>query len=826
MKVYSLLYKTANNLKTFIVNNKLDADKKQLVLIHTDKLLKDDIALIIKLIGKLLPKAVIVGCSVGGILYKGQSLSGETLISILDCNSSEITTASICIKDGANYKSPSALADEILAELGGADDSFMFAYYTPNYPYMSQAVYYLNANARNLKLIGGGAYSVKGDLYNTPAYVIHDSETKEDSIVVAKLKSPALISTQVMVTGIRAVGRTYKVTKSSEHRIREIDGHPARQWLNFMVGEEYLNQDQEIIHAIPLVRNGEGNLGLNFNCVSDEFTKEPLGGDLFVFDEVKEGEEVTAGYIDPNKTSAALEPFCNKLIDSPAEALFGYSCLTRRNILHNCAQWELRPFTATQIAGAFLAGELVYDGNACRYSNSAFTVAALSEDESAKINLNLSTIKDRDSLQFDNLPLVNYLFSTANAELKNEINDSRQRLAEQMVTDSATGLPNLTKFMYDSDACGYNALCLFSLKNESVIRVFHKKESYVYYIESVADACRQLLGENYKIYRYNELSVIAAAHVKDKQPFVEDMQNVLSALGKKKDKSHQAIYEMSIVFGEEDLLNKIELTYINLHKSEKYVLINDDNSKNLVKEMQLLQVINDAITNSRVIPYYQGIVNNKNNKIEICESLMRLTDKDGKIYMPGEFLPVAKEYKLYDKLSYLMIESVLDEAPKHSFAVSINLNVCDVYNQETVNMIFEKLKKTPHPEKIIFEIVESEDITDYVYFKAFTDRIHSLGAKIAIDDFGSGYSNLMHILRIDLDYIKITGEIIKDICNDKTCRDFVNMISSWANIYKRKVIAEYVENENIQRRLKKYRVNYSQGYLFSRPGRLEEKTKT
>ncbi|MGN0804682.1 MAG: EAL domain-containing protein [Candidatus Coproplasma sp.] len=824
MKVYSLLYKTANNLKTFIVNNKLDPAKQQLVIIHTDKLIKEDIAPISKLIQKLLPKANIIGCSVGGILYKGQSLNGETLISILDCNSSEIKTAVISIKDGENYKSPSALTNEILEQLGGGDDSFMFAYYTPNYPYMSQAVSLLNANAHSLRLIGGGAYSVKGDLYGTPSYVIHNSDTAEDSIVFAKLNGPNLFSTQVTVTGIRAVGRRYKVTKSSEHRIYEIDGQPARKWLNFMVGEEYLNKDPDIIHAIPLVRNGEGGLGLNFNCTLDELTKEPLGNDLFVFDEVREGEFVTAGFIDPNDTSAELEPFCNKLIDSPVEVLFGYSCLTRRNVLHNCAQWELRPFTATQIAGAFLAGELVYDGKACRYSNSAFTVAGLSEDNNAKINLNLTTIKDRDLLQFDNLPLVNYLFSTANAELKNEINDSRQKLAEQMVTDSATGLANLTKFMHDSETCGYNALCLISLKNESVIRVFHKKESYVYYIKSVADTCKQLLSDDYKIYRYNELSVIVASHVKDKQPFVEDLQNVLATLGKKKDKSHQAIYEMSIVFGEEDLLNRIELTYINLHKSDKYVLINDDNSKTLVKELQLLEVINDAISNNNVIPFYQGIVNNKNNKIEICESLMRLTDKDGKIYMPGDFLPVAKEYKLYDKLSYLMIERVLDEAPKHSFAVSINLNVSDVYNQETVNMIFEKLKKTPRPDKIIFEIVESEDITDYTYFKAFTDRIHSLGAKIAIDDFGSGYSNLMHILKIDLDYIKITGEIIKDICNDKTCRDFVNMISTLANVYKRKVIAEYVENESIQRRLKKYRVNYSQGYLFSRPGRLEDKT--
>ncbi|MGN1102016.1 MAG: EAL domain-containing protein, partial [Huintestinicola sp.] len=55
--------------------------------------------------------------------------------------------------------------------------------------------------------------------------------------------------------------------------------------------------------------------------------------------------------------------------------------------------------------------------------------------------------------------------------------------------------------------------------------------------------------------------------------------------------------------------------------------------------------------------------------------------------------------------------------------------------------------------------VESEEVTDYQYIKEFADRIHEKNAKIAIDDFGSGFSNLMHIIRIDADFLKIDGEI-------------------------------------------------------------------
>lgn len=822
MRVYSLLYKNLKNLKSFVNNNQLIDTKKYLIIIHTDDLSKGEIAPLLRELGSILPTAEIVGCSVGGIIYKGESLSDKTLITIVDLYDTDVKTTSVRLKNEDGYRSPDKVADDILYFLGGASDSFLFTYYSPAYPYVSQLVEEMNKRCVNFQMIGGGAYSVTDDLAKDPAYIVHNDFIAEDFIVVAKLKGKLLIHNQAAITGIKSVGRTYRVTKSKEHRLIEIDGQPAKQWLNYLVGEEYLKKDKNIIHALPLVNKKFENLGLNFHYDYDDLTGEPLGGDLFVFDEVKENDFLTAGYIDPASTVTALGPFCEKIGSSPAEALFAYSCLTRRFVLHNCAKWELNAFTSTVVSGAFLAGELVFDGTACRYSNSAFTVATLSEDPNATVNLNLSTLQDDSALQFDNLPLVTYLFSTANSELKNEISESKQQLAEQMVTDQETGLANLAKYVYDAKHKTFNALCLLSLKNENVIRVFLNKDVYSSYVTTAANGCKQLFGAGYGVYRYGELSVLIAANTPDKDKFVSDMKKLKAELDAIKHKSYQPIYEMSIVFGEDDLLNKVELTYVNLHKGNGDLLINsDDDNNDFKKEMNLLQVINDAISYKRVIPYYQGIMNNKTHEIEIYESLMRIADKDGKIYMPGDFLPVAKEYKLYDRLSQMMIEKVLDDAPKHPFTTTINLNTSDIYNQSTLKIIFDKLKNSECPEKIIFEIVESEAITDYAYLKTFTNKIHKLGAKIAVDDFGSGYSNLMHVLRIDLDFIKITGEIVRDANSDPSCREFINMISSWANTRDKKVIAEFVENESIQRILKRNKVDYSQGYLFSKPALID-----
>jgi len=448
-----------------------------------------------------------------------------------------------------------------------------------------------------------------------------------------------------------------------------------------------------------------------------------------------------------------------------------------------------------------------------------FSVSALAEDPDTAVNLNLEALSDRSSLQFDNLPLITYLFSTANSELENEINENRQKLAEQLVTDPETGLPNLTGYVYDSQDGKYNALCLLSLKNESVIRVFLDKTNYSSYVKTAADACKHFFGGGYEVYRHGELSMLIAANVANKDVFIANMKKLEGYLSETTyEGTYRPIYEMCIAFGDDNLLKKVELTTVNLHKgSGDFLVYSLEDNLNFKKEFALLEVINDAITHKRVIPYYQGIRNNKTKKIDIYESLMRIADKDRRIYYPGDFLPVAKEYNLYDQLSQMMIEKVLDDSAKHTFSVTLNLNTSDLYNQNILHVIFSKLKTLKHPERLIFEIVESEGIDDYDYLKTFTDKIHGLGAKIAVDDFGTGYSNLIHLLRIDLDYIKITGDIVKEVKTDSSCRDFINMISTWANSRDKKVIAEFVENKDIQRIIKRNKVAYSQGYLFSKP---------
>jgi EAL domain-containing protein (putative c-di-GMP-specific phosphodiesterase class I) len=189
--------------------------------------------------------------------------------------------------------------------------------------------------------------------------------------------------------------------------------------------------------------------------------------------------------------------------------------------------------------------------------------------------------------------------------------------------------------------------------------------------------------------------------------------------------------------------------------------------------------------------------------------------------LPKDFLGVARSFGLlYDSLSLIMIRKVFERfQDEEDKAVSINIGIRDIQNPEILDYIYDTLSTMKHPENFIFEFLENEDVEDYNDLVTFVDKIHELGGLISIDDFGNGYSNLQHILSIHSDFIKIDGSIVRNCCVDKESENLVALITGWKSLSARnvKIIAEFVENEEIQKMMEIYNIDFSQGYLFSKP---------
>jgi len=195
-----------------------------------------------------------------------------------------------------------------------------------------------------------------------------------------------------------------------------------------------------------------------------------------------------------------------------------------------------------------------------------------------------------------------------------------------------------------------------------------------------------------------------------------------------------------------------------------------------------------------------------------------MLDKDGFPVSTLTFLEIAQKAKLYPQVTKIVIEKAFktfENLP--SFQFSINLTIDDILSKETSAFIYEKLENYSNTKNIIFEITESEEVSDYKVINNFIEKIKQYGVKIAIDDFGSGYANFEHIISIDADFIKIDGSLIKNIGSDKNARIITEAIISFSKKLGRQTITEYVHNEEVYEIVKELGADYSQGFYFGIP---------
>ncbi len=227
--------------------------------------------------------------------------------------------------------------------------------------------------------------------------------------------------------------------------------------------------------------------------------------------------------------------------------------------------------------------------------------------------------------------------------------------------------------------------------------------------------------------------------------------------------------------------------------------------------------LKQAFKEDRIVPYFQPIFNNATETVDKYECLVRLIDEQGNAVAPFFFLDVAKKSHQYLQLTETMIDKAFAHFENRSCEFSINLSESDLADFSINTMIMEKLQSYDIGPKVVFEIVETENIEDYKMVSEFICNVKSHGAKIAIDDFGAGFSNFQHVSQLNVDYLKIDGSLIQNILIDKNSETIVEAIATFAKRLGIKTIAEFVDSEEVQQRVKEMGIDYTQGYLISKP---------
>ncbi|MDX9813720.1 MAG: EAL domain-containing protein [Sulfurimonadaceae bacterium] len=400
----------------------------------------------------------------------------------------------------------------------------------------------------------------------------------------------------------------------------------------------------------------------------------------------------------------------------------------------------------------------------------------------------------------------------------------QQHIQAMAFTSAMTSLPNLYALMKDI----YSRQDLFlAIVNIDEFKVINNNYGYSFGDEVIKKLSKrlqeQLCSEHIGVYHIHadEFGVLCSSGNYDM--FQQKLQSFQAGiLGSECELSGYSVpVQISIATSDEPtdrLLStaNMAMSFARINKLKFVSYTKDiDFTKKYDDNIRWISMLRKAIKEGGIVPFFQPIYNLRTGKIEKYESLIRVVE-NGEVYSPFFFLDIAKKAKLYPELSAIMLEKTFEKIFSEPYDFSINISIDDIKNQETTDLLFDLLQK-PRVGGVVLEIVESEGIENFEEIDEFMQKVRDFGCKIAIDDFGSGYSNFEYIIKLNPDFLKIDGSLIKHIDIDQGSNDIVSTIVTFAKKRGIELIAEFISNERIFDTVSAMDIDYAQGFFISQP---------
>ena len=154
---------------------------------------------------------------------------------------------------------------------------------------------------------------------------------------------------------------------------------------------------------------------------------------------------------------------------------------------------------------------------------------------------------------------------------------------------------------------------------------------------------------------------------------------------------------------------------------------------------------------------------------------------------------------------------------KDNISFSMNFSIDDIQDTKTVSLLFDYIEKYNIGDRFILELLETEEFVDFEIVNSFIIKLKKYSVKVAIDDFGSGYSNFSYIGNLNVDFLKIDSSLIENVHTNDDSYKVVKNINNFAHDMGLKTIAEMVHCEEIEVLLKELGIDYLQGYHIGKP---------
>ncbi len=246
-----------------------------------------------------------------------------------------------------------------------------------------------------------------------------------------------------------------------------------------------------------------------------------------------------------------------------------------------------------------------------------------------------------------------------------------------------------------------------------------------------------------------------------------------------------------------------------------------DKRREIARNIQMLHRIREAIDTESLVPYFQPIYDRRLKRVTKFEALARIElDGSREVLHPYSFIHAATEAKLSGEITLKILRKTLEVAQNNPYDFSVNItpgNILDPDDREEILKLLQSHRNCAR--QIVFEILESEEFRDYEGITDFIRTVKRFGCRIAIDDFGSGYSNFEKILKLDIDLLKIDGGLIKKIDHDRHAELIVRTILEFAHHAGWRTVAEFVHSKAVYDKTSEMGFDMLQGYYLGKPAK-------
>jgi len=230
-----------------------------------------------------------------------------------------------------------------------------------------------------------------------------------------------------------------------------------------------------------------------------------------------------------------------------------------------------------------------------------------------------------------------------------------------------------------------------------------------------------------------------------------------------------------------------------------------------------------ALDENRVVLAYQPIVDAITGEVAMHEALVRIKRPDGQVIAAGDFVPVAEQLGLVRRLDRRVLELTVDALSRHRGAcLTLNISGMTASDRPTLEAFVSYIEahKDVAP-RLIVELTETAALIDIEESMRFVSRIRMLGARVAIDDFGAGYTSFRNLQSLKVDMVKVDGSFVKGLADSRDNQIFVSTLVTLAKNFNLSTVAEWVGDENEVEILRGYGVDYFQGKFYGWPDTKE-----